>query len=185
MVAVSSRAQRLGGVNFQDPNFETTTYDPWKTYAQSKSANVLFAVELDRLAKAQGVRAFAVHPGLIPSTGIGRYASGKNARASLLHKAMTGAMNKLNIIKLINLTKKDPSEKFKSIKQGAATSIWCATSDSLREMGGVYCEDSNIAIAVSGKTLESHGVCPWAIDTDYAQKLWLLSEKLTGVKFEI
>jgi NAD(P)-dependent dehydrogenase (short-subunit alcohol dehydrogenase family) len=73
VVAVSSRAQRLGGVHFEDPNFEIMEYDKWKAYAQSESANILFAVELDRLGKNYGVRAFAVHPGLVPTTDLGRF----------------------------------------------------------------------------------------------------------------
>jgi NAD(P)-dependent dehydrogenase (short-subunit alcohol dehydrogenase family) len=73
VVSVSSRAQRLGGVNFEDPNFERTEYNEWKACAQSKTANVLFAVELDRLGKNFGVRVFAIHPGLIPSINLGRY----------------------------------------------------------------------------------------------------------------
>ncbi|MCL6458070.1 MAG: SDR family NAD(P)-dependent oxidoreductase [Gorillibacterium sp.] len=186
VVAVSSRAQRLGGVNFEDPNFETTEYDKWKAYAGSKSANVLFAVELDRLAKLHGVRAFSVHPGLIPTTGIGRFS--RDDKASKLVKSLNGLtltlMDKLNIIKLINLTKKGQGNKLKTIKQGAATSIWCATSDALDGSGGVYCEDCDIAEAVPADSTKGYGVRPWAIDPDYAKKLWTLSEKLAGVRFE-
>ena len=186
VVAVSSRAQRLGGVIFEDPNFETTEYDKWKAYAQSKSANALFSVELDRLAKKYGVRAFSVHPGLIPSTGIGRFSLDEKTTPNIvknLNKAILNIVNKLNFIKIMNIIKKEPCDKFKTIKQGAATSVWCATNDELDGMGGVYCEDCNIAEAVSTDSLKGYGVRPWAIDPDYAKKLWQLSEKLTGVKF--
>lgn len=186
VVAVSSRAQRLGGVIFEDPNFETTEYDKWKAYAQSKSANALFSVELDRLAKNYGVRAFSVHPGLIPSTGIGRFSLDEKTTPNIvknLNKATLNIVNKLNFIKIINITKKEPCDKFKTIKQGAATSVWCATNDELDGMGGVYCEDCNIAEAVPTDSLKGYGVRPWAIDPDYAKELWQLSEKLTGVKF--
>jgi NAD(P)-dependent dehydrogenase (short-subunit alcohol dehydrogenase family) len=177
VIAVSSRAHRLGGVNFEDPNFEHTEYDKWKGYAQSKSANVLFAAELNRLGKEFGVRAFAVHPGLIPTTDLGRFSD-------------TGKITKQEIRtnnKPVNDDKKtsnnEQANEFKTIEQGAATSVWCATSDELNGMGGVYCEDCNIAEAVSADSLKANGVRPWAIDPDYAKKLWQLSEKLTGVKF--
>lgn len=171
VIAVSSRAQRLGGVNFKDPNFETTEYDKWKAYAQSKSANVLFAVELDRLAKNYGVRAFSVHPGLIPTTDLGRFnTSAKPAPKQIENNGEKPAAH-------------EQADEFKTIKQGAATSVWCATSDALNGRGGVYCEDCNIAEAVLADSLQGSGVRPWAIDPDYAKQLWQLSEKLTGVKF--
>lgn len=173
VVAVSSRAQRLGGVNFEDLNFETTEYDRWKAYAQSKSANVLFAVELDRLAQKHGVRAFSVHPGLIPATDLGRF-----------------NINEKPVPKQIENNDKKPvaheqADEFKTIEQGAATSVWCATSETLDGKGGVYCEDCNIAEAVPADSLKGSGVRPWAIDPDSAKELWQMSEKLIGVKFVI
>ncbi|MBA2941333.1 SDR family NAD(P)-dependent oxidoreductase [Paenibacillus sp. CGMCC 1.16610] len=184
VVSVSSRAQRLGGVNFEDPNFENSDYDKWKAYAQSKSANVLFAVELDRLAKNSGVRAFSVHPGLIPTTGIGRFSVDDKTSAYMraFNSMVIKFVNKFQLIKLVNLTRK--VDKYKTIEQGAATSVWCATSDSLAGMGGVYCEDLNIAVTVPGDSTKGYGVRPWAIDPEYATKLWQLSEKLTGTKFD-
>jgi NAD(P)-dependent dehydrogenase (short-subunit alcohol dehydrogenase family) len=173
VIAVSSRAQRLGGVNFEDPNFEKTEYDKWKAYAQSKSANVLFAVELDRLGREYGVRSFAVHPGLIPTTDLGRFSlDGKVTTQELKSKDK-------------KTTPKEYSNEFKSIEQGAATSVWCATSPSLNEMGGVYCEDCDISEAVPADSLKGNGVRPWAIDAELAKKLWQLSEELTDVKFNI
>lgn len=173
VIAVSSRAQRLGGVNFEDPNFKKIEYDKWKSYAQSKSANVLFAVELDRLGREYGVRSFAVHPGLIPTTDLGRF--------SLDGKVTTQELK--------NNDKKTPDKEhtneFKTIEQGAATSVWCATSPSLNEMGGVYCEDCDISEAVPADSLKGNGVRPWAIDIELAKRLWQLSEELTDVKFNI
>ena len=173
VIAVSSRAQRLGGVNFEDPNFKKTEYDKWKAYAQSKSANVLFAVELDRLGREYGIRAFAVHPGLIPTTGIDRF--------SLDGKTTTQEIKENDK----KTTTEEQANEFKTIEQGAATSVWCATNPALNGMGGVYCEDCNIAEAVTADSLKGNGVRPWAIDPELAKKLWLLSEKLTGVKFKI
>ncbi|NOW90499.1 NAD(P)-dependent dehydrogenase (short-subunit alcohol dehydrogenase family) [Clostridium beijerinckii] len=173
VISVSSRAQRLGGVNFYDPNFQKTEYDSWKAYAQSKSANSLFAVELDRLGKTHGVRAFSVHPGLIPTTNLGRFSVNGKATVQEL---------KTNTRKDDTNTK---SNEFKTIEQGAATSVWCATNSILDGMGGVYCEDCNIAEAVPYDSLKDNGVRPWAIDKDLAKKLWILSEDLTNVKFII
>ena len=72
---------------------------------------------------------------------------------------------------------------FKTVEQGAATSIWCAASEQLNGMGGVYCENLNIAQAVPADRTKGPGVWPWAIDPELAERLWALSEKLTGVKF--
>jgi NAD(P)-dependent dehydrogenase (short-subunit alcohol dehydrogenase family) len=187
VVSVSSRAQRMGGVNFEDPNFERTEYDRWKAYAQSKSANVLFAVELDRLARASSVRAFAVHPGLIPSTDLGSGSLDENASnlnrtfARIVPKLIRG----LHVTPLLNAMRNPQhvADRYKTIQQGAATSIWCAVSDELDGMGGVYCEDCNIAVSVPANSTEPFGVRPWAIDPGYAKRLWKLSEKLTGVRF--
>lgn len=184
VVAVSSRAHRLGGVQLADPNFEINGYDKWKAYAQSKSANILFAQELDRLGQSYGVRAFSVHPGLIPSTGIGRFgASGKSAVSREMNHLALFAMNKLQLVKLMNLFKKEQAEKFKTIPQGAATSVWCAVSPALNGMGGVYCEDCNFAVSVPADSTLGYGVRPWATDPELARRLWKLSEELTGASF--
>lgn len=194
VVAVSSRAHRRGGLNFEDPNFVSTEYDRWKAYAQSKSANALFAVELDRLAKSHGVRAFAVHPGLVPTTGIGRFRRYKNASdtAKESNEAAMSLLTRLHLIELMNamlriksVAVREPAVRLKTIEQGAATSVWCATSEALAGKGGVYCEDCDIAEAVPADSRKGKGVRPWAIDPDDAERLWQLSEKLTGVKFEL
>lgn len=173
VVSVSSRAQRLGGVNFEDPNFETRSYDKWKAYAQSKSANVLFAMELDRLARSYGVRAFSVHPGLVPTTSIGRFNIDEKATPKQIENN-----EKKTVVD-------EKADQFKNIEQGAATSVWCATSAQLDGMGGVYCEDVDISEAVPADSIKGNGVRPWAIDAELAKKLWKLSEELTGVKFTI
>lgn len=188
VVFVSSRAQRLGGVNFKDPNFLETEYRPMRAYAQSKSANVLCAVWLDKLGKDYGVRAFAAHPGLVPSTNLG--SSSFNAQQSVIKrtigKLMPGFMRALHISSVINLLKKRKphhiGDEFKSNEQGAATPLWCAISHELDGLGGVYCEDCNIAVAVQDSS-SPFGVLPWAIDEEQAERLWKLSEELTGVRF--
>ncbi|EGW40606.1 SDR family NAD(P)-dependent oxidoreductase [Desulfosporosinus sp. OT] len=188
VVAVSSRAQRLGGVNFDDPNYFKSEYVPMKAYAQSKTANVLFATELDRLGIAYGIRAFAAHPGLVPSTNLG--SSALEGKAPGIGRSITKAaysfIRNLPVNSLINTLKKfkphHVGDEFKSMEQGAATPLWCAISDELNAMGGVYCEDCNIAFAVTDNT-SPFGVLPWAIDPEKAARLWSLSEELTGVKF--
>lgn len=190
VVAVSSRAQRLGGVNFDDPNFMKSEYYPMKAYAQSKSANVLFAVELDRLGKSYAVRAFAAHPGLVPSTNLG--SASIDGKAPGINKSIAKAapfvMRALHISSLVNVLKQfkphHVGDRLKSIQQGAVTPMWCAISHELDNIGGVYCEDCNIAVAVNNSA-SPYGVLPWAIDLENAVRLWSLSEELTGVRFPI
>ncbi|MFC4812951.1 oxidoreductase [Paenibacillus sp. GCM10023250] len=170
VVSVSSRALRLAGVDLDDPNYEHREYDKWLAYGQSKSANALFAVELDRIGFAYGVRAFSVHPGTIV-TDLSRHLSDDEMKAM-------GALDEQG-----NRVAHDPS-RFKTVAQGAATSVWCAANPQLEGRGGVYCEDADIAaVAAPDSDPFSSGVAPWAIDPEIARKLWALSEKLTGVTF--
>lgn len=173
IVAVSSRGHRLSGIDFDDPNFERREYDKWKAYGQSKSANALFAVELDNRGRSMGIRAFSVHPGLI-LTDLSRHLTEEE----------------IGRPKQVNNEQEQPvadenADRFKTVEEGAATSVWCATSDQLDGMGGVYCEDVDIAEAVPADSLKGTGVRPWAIDLDMAERLWRLSEQLTGVKFAL
>lgn len=173
VIAVSSRGHRLSGVDLDDPNFDRRMYDKWKAYGQSKSANVLFAVELDKRGRAEGVRAFSVHPGLV-LTDLSRH----------LTEEETGRPKQMNDEK--EKPAPDPdADQFKSVEQGAATSVWCATSTQLDGMGGVYCEDVDISVVVPADSEKGTGVRPWAIDPVIAQQLWELSEKLVGFKFSI
>ncbi|WP_308858091.1 oxidoreductase [Paenibacillus sp. R14(2021)] len=163
VVSVSSTGVRFGGVDFEDPNFERQAYDKWKAYGQSKSANALFAVALDRLGYTHGVRAFSVHPGRI-MTDLVRHLSEEEKNAA--------------------------SGEFKSTAQGAATSVWCAASPQLEGKGGVYCMDCDIANIIPGEALQGlgqvmAGVLPWAVDPGLAERLWKLSESMTGVTFDM
>jgi len=168
VVAVSSRGHRRAGVDFDDPNFEQRNYERWVAYGQSKSANVLFAVGLDAKAMQHGVRAFALHPGAI-ITNLAQYITKEDIRAS-------GVLDENDQYIY------DPVKALKTLEQGAATSLWCATSPTLDGMGGVYCEDCNIAQAVPADSTGLTGVRLWAIDRTLAQRLWALSERLTGVR---
>lgn len=174
VVSVSSAGIRFGGVDFDDPNFERREYDKWKAYGQSKSANALFAVALDKRGYEYGIRAFSVHPGRI-LTDLARHMSDDELRAM-------GAFDESGQ----RITVPSAESGYKTVEQGAATTVWCAASSQLEGMGGVYCLDADIAEVQPEFTLQGvaqvvTGVLPWAIDPDLAERLWSLSEKLTGV----
>ena len=188
VVLVSSRGHKWGGILFDDPNFEKTEYTPNRAYAQSKSALSLFAVELDKLAKTDNVRAFAVHPGPMPSSDlfadsiIGINPTFMVALMRLGAKLMRG----LHMTQLLNVIRRpQEGDAFKTIQQGASTVVWCAVSSSLDGMGGLYCEDCNIAQSVPADSNAPYGVRPWAIDPEQAERVWQLGEELTGIRFDI
>lgn len=163
VVSVSSRAHHFSGMRWDDVHWRTG-YDKWQAYGQAKTANVLFAVHLDKLGAERGVRAFSLHPGGI-LTPLQRHLP----KAEMVERGWIDEQgNALN-----------PSG-FKSPEQGAATSVWAATSPQLDGMGGVYLEDCDIAEpAVDGD--QSGGVRAWATDPEQAARLWTLSAELTGV----
>ncbi len=165
VVSLSSIGHRICPPDLEDPSFEKTDYNKWAAYGRAKSANALFAAGLDARGAGHGVRAFAVHPGGI-MTDLQRYMPEEEKRAMGWIDADGNV---------------DP--RFKSTSQGAATSVWCATNAQLDGQGGVYCEDCDIAIAVPADDKGFTGVRPWAIDSALADKLWVLSEKMTGVRF--
>lgn len=171
VVALSSYGHRRAGIDFHDPNFQHRAYDPWVAYGQSKTADALFAVALDSIGQRQDVRAFSVHPGGIV-TDLVRHMSQAEIDAS----------------KIIDKTGKpiiDPENNKKTAQQGAATTVWCATSPQLNGMGGVYCQDCDIARALpSDDSTELHGVRPRATDPVAAGRLWQLSEQLTGAAID-
>jgi len=165
VVSLSSIGHRRSPVNLEDPSFERSDYDKWEAYGRAKSANALFAIGLDKRGQAHNVRAFAVHPGGI-MTDLQRFMPEEEKRAM----GWIDESGKLN-------------ERFKTPSQGAATSVWCATNVQLEGKGGVYCEDCDIAEAVPADAQTWSGVRPWAIDPAIADKLWTLSERMTGVRF--
>jgi NAD(P)-dependent dehydrogenase (short-subunit alcohol dehydrogenase family) len=171
VVALSSRGHARGGVDLSDPNFNKRPYDKWAAYGQSKSANSLFAVELDKRGQKDGVRAFAVHPGGI-LTDLLKYMTEEELSAY-------GIYRENGVAKIPDVTK--VPERFKTIEEGAATTIWAAVSPQLNGKGGVYCEDCDIAAMVPADSKLLSGVRPWAVDKAAAEALWILSEKLTSV----
>lgn len=169
VVAVSSLGHRYAGVDLDDPHFLHRSYDKWRAYAQSKSANALFAVELDRRGAAHGVRAFSLHPGSI-LTPLARHLDQDDLRR-------VGALDAEGRVN------PPPQSAYKKVEQGAATTVWCATSAQLDGHGGVYCEDVDIAALVADDA-EGPGVRRWAVDSGLARQLWTLSEQMTGVIFD-
>ena len=174
VVALSSRGHRFSPVDFDDLDFAQRAYEPFTAYGQSKTANSLFAVELDRRGRAEGVRAFAVHPGTIVDTALIRHLDTDAIKAA-------GAMDADGRAVL------DPEQQLKSVGQGAATTVWAATSPQLDGHGGVYCENCDISPAVATGDTDAWkasagapGVLPYAVDPEAAARLWEVSERLTG-----
>jgi NAD(P)-dependent dehydrogenase (short-subunit alcohol dehydrogenase family) len=161
IVVLSSYAHQLADVDFDDPNFEHTDYDKLISYGRSKTANVLFAVELDRRLRDRGVRAFAVHPGGI-KTELGRHMTADDIGT---------------VLKRTGRSAEEPVS-FKSIPAGAATSVWAATNAELVGRGGLYLEDCGVAEVHSA--VAPRGVRDYALDERSAAKLWELSERPVG-----
>jgi len=177
VVNVSSAGHHMASFNFDDPNFAHTEYQTLTAYGQSKTGTNLFTVEFDNRAKDFGVRAYSLHPGEIAGTELARAADME------LFKKLGFTDDNGNILPeiLANL---------KTIPQGAATTVWCATSPMLEGIGGVYCDDVEIAELAAGKVdqgngLEAQGVQPYSVDENNAKSLWDLSAQLTGITFEV
>lgn len=174
IISLSSRGHHRSGFDFDDPMFDRRPYDKWVAYGQSKTANVLFAVGLERRGAARGIHAFAVHPGGIV-TELMRHLSAEEQAAFGVVGGKATAMEVESPITKTTL-------RLKTVEQGAATSIWAATSAALEGMGGVYCEDCDIAAVV--QEAGANGVRSYAIDPDLAEELWKRSEAWTRVKLE-
>lgn len=177
VVSVSSWGHRYSPVVFEDLHFICRPYDRWEAYGQSKTANILFALELDRRYQHEGIRAFSLHPGSIVGTGLEKHLSQDELLAA-------------GVIDPEGHPILDPTKNLKTVEQGAATSVWCAVSPQLADRGGVYCENCDIAPVITpdyqaqqrysqgdrpGGTL---GVMPYAVDLEAAERLWSQSERL-------
>jgi NAD(P)-dependent dehydrogenase (short-subunit alcohol dehydrogenase family) len=165
VVCLSSSGHRLNGLDLDDPNWQNREYEKWPAYGQAKSANALFALQLDKLGEPHGVRAFAVHPGGI-ATPLQRHLTMEEQRA------MGWYDEEGNV-----------HEAFKSTEEGAATSVWCAVSPLLEGMGGVYCEDCDISEPYREDMRPGQGTHPHIRDEALAEGLWAKSEELTGLTF--
>ncbi|HYE27450.1 MAG TPA: oxidoreductase [Allosphingosinicella sp.] len=164
VIALSSTAHVMSDVHWDDPHFLRHDYDKWQAYGQAKTADALFALGLDRRWAADGVRAFSVHPGGI-FTPLQRHLSDdemvalgwKNPDGSLSERAMA---------------------MLKTPEQGAATTIWALTSPRLDGMGGLYCEDCDVAQLADETSQRYQHVRPWACSEQGAERLWTMSERM-------
>jgi len=166
LVALSSTGHKISGIRWDDIHFKSSDYDKWAAYGQSKTAGSLLAVEVDKRMKDSGIRAFGVHPGGI-MTPLQRHLETEEMVA-------LGWMNEDG----------EPTERvakmFKSPSQGASTSLWAATCPLLDEIGGVYCEDCDVAKRQhdSDKNARFIGVADWAVDSEEASRLWDETERM-------
>ncbi|MFG1819569.1 hypothetical protein ACGFIF_37805 [Kribbella sp. NPDC049174] len=146
-------------------------------YGQSKTANVLFAVELDRLWADEGIRGYAVHPGIVVSTSLSRSVPAADMRAMNLAMELIDESGRPII---------DPDREKKTTQQGASTSVFAATSPLLAEIGGVYLKDNDVSpldenpepITFGTEPIVMSTVVPHALDPQSAERLWKLSEQL-------
>jgi len=169
LVNLSSSGHRFADVNLDDPNFERTPYSEFGAYGRSKTANVLFAVEFDRRHRGNGVRATAVHPGGI-MTELGRHMTPE------LRQMMTKSIEDAN--KAGNL----PPFEWKTVPQGAATSVWAGFVAPADLVGGKFCEDCQVAERNENPAARG-GVRGYALDPENAKALWAKSEELVGERF--
>lgn len=164
VVVLSSAGHRFSDVSLDDPGFEKGPYDEWVAYGRAKTANALFAVELDRRLRGRGVRAASVHPGGI-ITELGRH---------LTEESIASLMDNRGAREL----------EWKTVPQGAATSVWAGFAADAEEMGGRYCEDCAVSPVIDDSD-ESPGVMRYATSPETAKALWTLSEEMVGESFDL
>jgi NAD(P)-dependent dehydrogenase (short-subunit alcohol dehydrogenase family) len=173
LINLSSAGHRFSNVDLQDPNFERTPYEPFVAYGRSKTANILFAVAFDSRHRKRGARAAAVHPGGI-HTELGRHID--PSRVQGIIDQMTKQL----------AAEGKPPFKWKTIPQGAATSVWAAVVAPADEIGGRYCENCHVGhIVPDDVTISaiSEGVRGYALDANTAEALWKKSEELVRESF--
>jgi NAD(P)-dependent dehydrogenase (short-subunit alcohol dehydrogenase family) len=175
VVEVSSWGHHLSDIRWDDPHFDRE-YDGMVAYGQAKTANVLFAVELDRRWAGDGIRGYSLHPGGIASTNLAPWLTDDDKRT-------------MGLIDAAGEPIIDPDRDLKTPQQGASTTVWGATSPLLADLGGVYLQNNDVApidptpVVVdpdiaSGQLELTVGVAPHAVDPESAQRLWALSERL-------
>lgn len=171
VVNVSSGGHQFSDFNFEDPNFVHREYETLLGYGQSKTAVNLFSVEFDNRAKQHNVRSYALCPGAVGETELSR-------------EAPLDLFQKLGYVDSEGNLLPEVQASLKTIPQGAATMVWCATSPLLNDLGGVYCENVDVALLSPDNKLIG-GVKSYSLDEHNAQRLWNLSEEMTGIKFEL
>jgi NAD(P)-dependent dehydrogenase (short-subunit alcohol dehydrogenase family) len=173
LINLSSAGHRFSNVDLNDPNFERTPYEPFIAYGRSKTANVLFAVAFDRRQRGRGVRAAAVHPGVI-QTELGRHMDPAHLQAMIDQISKETAANGGRPF------------QWKTVPQGAATSVWAAVVAAAEQIGGKYCENCHVGEVVADSVAigaASEGVRGYALDPDNAEALWKKSEEMVGERF--
>lgn len=164
VVALSSTAHAICDVHWDDPHFRSHAYDKWQAYGSAKSANALFALGVDERWKADGVRAFSVHPGGI-FTPLQRHLP-EEEMVVLGWKNADGTIPPA------------VAAMFKNTEQGGATAVWAATNLDLKDMGGVYCEDCDIAQAATDDSQRYHHAREWIGNVESAERLWSMTEAM-------
>lgn len=178
IVNVSSLGHHMASFNFEDPNFGHRDYETLQAYGQSKTALNLFTLELDNRAKEHHVRAYSVHPGSIGGTELGREASSE-------------LWQKMGILDEHGNLRPEVLAALKTIPQGAATQVWAAVSPLLNDIGGVYCEDCDVAelllpnTAHTNEKLHKSGVLQYSVDEENARRLWEWTEQMTKLTFQV
>jgi NAD(P)-dependent dehydrogenase (short-subunit alcohol dehydrogenase family) len=173
LINLSSAGHRYANVDLEDPNFERTPYEPFVAYGRSKTANILFAVAFDKRHRDRGIRAAAVHPGVI-------------------HTELARHVDSSQIEKIIEERNRQLAAegkapfRWKTIPQGAATSVWAGVVAPAEEIGGKYCEDCHVASVVPTEipvSAMTEGVREYALDAKTAEALWKKSEEMVGESF--
>lgn len=173
LVNLASPGHRFADIDLDDPNFARTPYEPFLGYGRSKTANILFAVEFDRRHRARGIRAAAVHPGGI-------------------HTELSRHMQPGSIESMLDQINRDlvaegkPPRQWKTIPQGAATTVWTAAVAPAASIGARYCENCGVSESLPNDakvSLISEGVRAYALDPKHAEALWAKSEELVGEHF--
>ena len=168
LVCLSSAGHRFADVDLDDPGFERTPYDAWVAYGRSKTANILFAVEFDRRWRTRDVCAAAVHPGAV-KTELARH---------MTAEARTAMVASINARRPLGT----PEFAYKTVPQGAATSVWAGLVGDAEAVGGHYCEDCHVASLAEGDGVRE-GVRAYALNPGRAKTLWILSEAMVGERF--
>lgn len=171
VVNVSSGGHQFSDFNFEDPNFLNREYETLQGYGQSKTAVNLFSLELDMRAKEYNVRSYSLCPGAVGETELAR-------------EAPIDLFQKLGYSDAEGNILPEVAASLKTIPQGAATTVWAATSKSLNDIGGVYCENADIATLSSNEAIIG-GIKEYSLDEKNAKRLWKLSEEMTGIKFNL
>lgn len=171
VVNVSSGGHQFSDFDFEDPNFLNREYETLQGYGQSKTAVNLFSLEFDSRAKVYNVRSYSLCPGAVAETELAR-------------EAPIDLFQKLGYSDAEGNILPEVAASLKTIPQGASTTVWAATSKLLNDIGGVYCENTDIATLSSNEAIIG-GIKPYSLDEKNAKRLWKLSEEMTGIKFDL